>query len=87
MTKAYNPVKRPARKPVEDLFVRKMTPDKIARAKDLFSQHPRLTYKDVADTIGVSRSTIRKYLPEECAEATVRNLQRFKRVRDEISKR
>ena len=57
------------------MFQRKMTDAKITEARNFFRDWPKLSYKDVADTIGVSESTLRKYLGKECNEATKRKLQ------------
>ncbi len=58
------------------MFERKMTDARITEAKNFFREWPELSCKDVADTIGVSESTLRKYLSRECNEATKRKLQR-----------
>ena len=70
-----NPFKRNIKNPGAEPFQRKMTPEVIDRAKRLFEEGI-YTCKDVADNIGVSLSTLRKYLPKECHQATQRDLER-----------
>lgn len=53
---------------------KKMTEEKISQARDLFKKNPLLCCRDVADTLGISESLLRKYLRKECHEANKRRI-------------
>ena len=69
------------------VFERKMTQEVIERAKKLFTDLPMLSCKDVAETIEVSESTLRRYLAEECHLATMRQLEQSKTVQEKSKTR
>ena len=64
------------------MFERKMTDAKITEAKNFFREWPELSCKDVADTIGVDKKTLKKYLEDECKEANKRGLLQRKKVEE-----
>lgn len=61
---------------MKKLVEKKMTDELIKKAKELFEKNPMMTCIDVAKTIGVSESTLRKHFGKECHDATQRNLDR-----------
>ncbi len=75
-----NPLKRNIKKEGAEPFQRKMTPEVIAKAKKLFDEGI-YSCKDVADNIDVSIRTLRNYLPNECWQATQRDLERQQKRR------
>lgn len=83
MTKEFGPWKKQLPRNYDELFKRKMTPEVIEEAKALFHRNPMMTCKDVADSIRVSKGTLRSYLPDECWQATQREFTREQKRRDQ----
>lgn len=53
-------------------FERKVTEETIIKMKELFEMG--FDARDVASTLGLNESTVRKYLPQDSHDATARKL-------------
>ena len=81
MGKSVDPFRKKKYTPPDILFKLKMTQEMRLEAERLFRLGIQ-SCKDVASSIGVSESTIRKYYPLECSEANARFRERELRKKD-----